>query len=182
MLAEYFLGTWYICIYIISGYWDGTGTWNPSWWKARKILFILLSQRRGCWWPGDTRILDISNHGVDLVPHNHHDVIKWKHFLHYWPFMRGIHRWPVNSPHKGQWCRALMFSLLCAWINSWVNNRGASDLRRHNAHYDFTVMVSIFVTEGNGLMTCRLHAIIYSLQPRSTLVQVMACCLTAPSH
>ena len=21
---------------------------------------------------------------------------------HYWPFVRGIHRWPVNSPHKGQ--------------------------------------------------------------------------------
>ena len=20
---------------------------------------------------------------------------------HYWPFVRGIHRWPVNSPHKG---------------------------------------------------------------------------------
>ena len=28
------------------------------------------------------------------------DVIKWKHFLRYWPFVRGIHRWPVNSPHK----------------------------------------------------------------------------------
>ena len=30
----------------------------------------------------------------------HDDVIKWKHFPCYWPFMRGIHRWPVNSPHK----------------------------------------------------------------------------------
>ena len=25
------------------------------------------------------------------------------------PFLRGIHRSPVNSPHKGQWRRALMF-------------------------------------------------------------------------
>ena len=33
----------------------------------------------------------------------HDDVIKWKHFQRYWPFVRGIHRWPVNSPHKGQW-------------------------------------------------------------------------------
>ena len=47
----------------------------------------------------------------------HDDVIEWKHFLCYWPFVRGIHRSLVNSPHKGQWRRALMFSLICAWIN-----------------------------------------------------------------
>ena len=29
---------------------------------------------------------------------------------------------PVNSPHRGQWRGALMFSLICAWINGWVNN------------------------------------------------------------
>ena len=58
----------------------------------------------------------------------------------YWTFVRGIHRWPVNSPHKGQWSRALMFSLICAWINGWVNNRDAGDLRRHRAHYDVTTM------------------------------------------
>ena len=29
------------------------------------------------------------------------DVIKWKGFPRYWPFVRGIHRWPVNSPPKG---------------------------------------------------------------------------------
>ena len=38
-------------------------------------------------------------------------------------------------PHKGQWRRALMFSLICAWIHGWVNNRGAGDLRRHRAHW-----------------------------------------------
>ena len=32
----------------------------------------------------------------------HDDVIKWKHFPRYWPFVGGIHRSPVNSPHKGQ--------------------------------------------------------------------------------
>ena len=46
----------------------------------------------------------------------HDDVIKWKHFPRYWPFVRGIHRSPVNSPHKGQWRGALMFSLICVWI------------------------------------------------------------------
>ena len=46
---------------------------------------------------------------------------------------------PVNSPHKGQWRGALMFSLICAWINDWVNNRDAGDLRRHHGHYDVNV-------------------------------------------
>ena len=72
---------------------------------------------------------------------SHDNVIKWKHFPRYWPFVRGIHRSPVNSPHKGQWRRALMFSLICVWINGWVNNREAGDLRRYCAHFDVTVML-----------------------------------------
>ena len=40
----------------------------------------------------------------------HDDVIKWKHFPRYWPFVRGIHWSPVNSSHKGQWRGAFMFS------------------------------------------------------------------------
>ena len=47
---------------------------------------------------------------------------------------------PVNSPHKGQWRGALMFSLICAWTKGWVNNGEAGDLRRYRAHYDVTVM------------------------------------------
>ena len=70
----------------------------------------------------------------------HDDVIKWKHFPRYWPFVRVIHRSPVNSPHKGQWRVALMFSLISVWINDWVNNRKADDLRRYRSHYDVTVM------------------------------------------
>ena len=61
----------------------------------------------------------------------HNDVIKWKYFPRYWPFVRGIHRPPVNSPHKCQWRGALMFSLIFAWTNSWANHRDAGDLRRH---------------------------------------------------
>ena len=70
----------------------------------------------------------------------HDDVIKWKHFPRYWPFVRGIHRSPVNSPHKGQWRGALMFSFIYARINGWVNNAEAGELRRHRAHYDAIVM------------------------------------------
>ena len=36
------------------------------------------------------------------------NVIKWKNCPRYWPYVRGIHRSPVNSPHKGQWHGALM--------------------------------------------------------------------------
>ena len=72
---------------------------------------------------------------------HHDDVIKWKYFPRNWPFVRGIHRSPVNSPHKGQWRGALMFSLIYAWINDWVNNGEAGDLRRHRAHYAVIVMV-----------------------------------------
>ena len=59
------------------------------------------------------------------------DIIKWKYFPRYWPFVRGIHWSPVNSHQKGQWRGALMFSLICAWINCWVNNRDSGNLRRH---------------------------------------------------
>ena len=72
----------------------------------------------------------------------HVDVIKWKHFPRYWSFVRGIYRSPVNSPHKGLWCGALILSLICAWINGWANNGEAGDLRRHRPHYDVTVMVT----------------------------------------
>ena len=70
----------------------------------------------------------------------HDDVIKWKHFPRYWLFVRGIHRSPVTPPHKGQWRGALMFSLICAWINDCINNGEAGDFRRYRAHYDVIVM------------------------------------------
>ena len=87
------------------------------------------------WWHGKLSAL------LNLCE-GHDDVIKWKHFPRHWPFVRGIHRSPVNSLHKGQWRGALMFSLICVWINGWVNNRGAGDLRRHIAHYEVIVMES----------------------------------------
>ena len=70
----------------------------------------------------------------------HDDVIKWKPFPRNWPLVQGIHWSPVNSPHKGKWRGALMLSLIFAWIKGWVNDREASYLRRHRAHYDVNVM------------------------------------------
>ena len=70
--------------------------------------------------------------------------MKWNQLPRHWPFVRGLQRSPVNSPHKGQWGRALMFSLLCAWKNGWVENGEVDDLRSHRAHYDVIVMKSSF--------------------------------------
>ena len=71
---------------------------------------------------------------------SHDDIIKWKHFPHYCPFVWGIHQSPVNSPQTGQWRGALMFSLICVLINGWVNSHGAGDLRCYRAHYGIIVM------------------------------------------
>ena len=73
------------------------------------------------------------------------DVIKWKHFPRYWPFVQGIRWSPLNFPHKGQWRGALMFSLFCARLNGWANNREAGDMRRYRAHDDVIVMGTGYV-------------------------------------
>ena len=91
-----------------------------------------------------------------LLHQCHDDVIKWKYFPRYLPFVcvcvcggggggggGGIHRSPVYSPHKGQWPGASMFSLICAWINAWVSNRDFCNLRRYCSHYDVTVMANM---------------------------------------
>ena len=54
---------------------------------------------------------------------------------------------PVNSPLKGQWRGALMFSLICTRINGWVNNGDAGDLRLNRSHYDVTVMINLMYVE-----------------------------------
>ena len=109
--------------------------------------------------------------GPTLILMIHDDVIKWKHFPSYWPFGRRNHWSPVNYSHKGQWGRALVFSLICAWINGWVNNRDADDLRCHRGHYDVTVTVKCYeiCRRRNGhtfffvhILTCKYHFSLYT--------------------
>ena len=90
------------------------------------------------------------------------DVIKGKRFSRNWPFVRGIHRSALNSPHKGQWRGALRFSLICTWINGWVNNREGGDLRRHRAHYDVIVMCQC-------LLKCRTRRVYHPLHSHGVL-------------
>ena len=77
-------------------------------------------------------------------PAFHDVVIKWKHFPRYWPFV-----------HKGQWHGSLMFSLICVWINDWVNNRDAGDLRRHRVSLWRHCNVNMF------LLYCTFPAIFF---------------------
>ena len=122
---------------------------KPLWFRSVYSFDILFSAQQGLYWPRCFEnflyeFVTVTSHehrGVSKN-RNHDDVIKWKHFPRCWPFVRGIHRSPVNIPRKGQWRGALMFSLICAWIKSWVNSCGADDLRRHRAHYDVTVMIN----------------------------------------
>ena len=57
----------------------------------------------------------------------------------------------LPGPHKGQWRGALMFSLIGAWINGWVNNRQVGDLRCHRAHFDFPVRQDDKIEVGPGV-------------------------------
>ena len=136
--------------------WGGSihSRWSPH--KGPSNMAFLLLTWINCWrqtieitviWEALTfmwRQLDIMFQYTPMSYLSHDDVIKWKHFPRYWPFVRGIHRSPVTSPHKGQRRGTLIFSLICVWINGWVNTREAGDLRRYRAHYDVTVMYLIW--------------------------------------
>ena len=93
-----------------------------------------------CWYAHLKNCCEINVATEIMMWQIHDDVIKWKHFPRNWPFVRWIHRWPMNSPHKGQWRGALVLSWICVWINGWINNRVAGDLRRYLAHYDVIIM------------------------------------------
>ena len=99
--------------------------WFSSFWELLCLAFA-------------PHLLTPSNHKWWCI---HDDVIKWKDFPRYWPFVRRIHRSPVNSPHKGRWRRPLMFSLICAWIDGWANSHEGGDLRRHRVHYNVILMM-----------------------------------------
>ena len=53
------------------------------------------------------------------------------------------HRWIPRTQRPATRSFDILFSLICAWIKGWVNNRKAGDLRRHRTHYDVTVMIYV---------------------------------------
>ena len=99
-----------------------------SWNLHAPVLMYLTCSQINCW------------HAIhwDSVPP------RWRHQMETFSALlvicAGDSPVPVNSPHKGQWRGALMFTLICVRINGWVNNREAGDLRRHRAHYNAITM------------------------------------------
>ena len=86
------------------------------------VVHMIVDGADGCWWfvwwtaggwvRGGPLDRDVFGHTRDawwklrreiwcIIMIHHDDVITWKSFLHYLPFVRGIHRWLVDSPHKG---------------------------------------------------------------------------------
>ena len=45
------------------------------------------------------------------------DVMIWKHFPHYWPFVRRIHRSPANQTGLVMWCFGFHFIMLNRLLN-----------------------------------------------------------------
>ena len=77
-------------------------------WEQIKNEFKRCSGYAGTKRNSNSGITFLLKHADSRKHYDHDDVIKRKHFLHYWPFVRGIHR----SLHKGQWRGALMFFYL----------------------------------------------------------------------
>ena len=141
--------------------------WKPSFTNVMPLVFPRGKQYRLIWYNILQKVIMQQlcffytpgpGHRWYLCHYINDNVIKWKHFPCCWPIVRGIHRSPVNSPHKGQWREPVMFSMIFAWINGWVNNREAGDLRSHCAHYD--VIAMIFRLAHHGLFqfcACQRH-------------------------
>ena len=107
--------------------------WWPSSWKVPEVSITSECQQanvRGCCVPCNWSIYRTA-------------LSWWRHQMETFSALlalcAGNSPVPVNSPHKGQWRGAWMFSLISACINAWVNNREAGDLRRHRGHYDAIV-------------------------------------------
>ena len=102
------------------------------------LCFILHYKYQGHWWPGNSKSQGIISHTW------------WRHQME--TFSTLIDRSPMNSPHKGQWSGALVFSFI------WVNNGESGDSRRHRAHYDVTVMSDVVLPEHSGFSTGQIKS------------------------
>ena len=105
-----------------------------SWKKWLSIKYLIDFVPSG---PIDSKLAMVQ---VIMTSWRRHEIETFSTLL---AFCEGIHRSPVDSPLKDQWCEALMFSLINAWTNDRANNRDADDLRRHRAHYDVTVKLGV---------------------------------------
>ena len=102
------------------------GTWHfqkhVSYIFANRVPYIVSILKYDVIHVIKVRTQDQPANGLAVRLRQHDDVIKWKHFPRYWPFVRGIHRSPVNSPHKGPVTRSfdVFFDLR---LNKWLSKQ-----------------------------------------------------------
>ena len=136
--SQFCMCAFFVCI---SSNVNVTLPWLASRWGSFLTVHLPVSKHRSRkWLSAHETTNNLLNKSWLSFRTQHDDVIKWKHFSRHWPFVRGIHRSPVNSPRKRQSLGALMSLLICAGIHGWVNSGEAGDLTRHCAHYDVIVM------------------------------------------
>ena len=67
--------------------------------------------------------------------YSHDDIIKCTHLPRQWPFVRGIHRSPVDSPHKGHVTGTFDVPFLLIRTDGWTNTRLTGNSRRHDSQF-----------------------------------------------
>ena len=122
-IASYMWQQWATLLHFFSTY--------SSLFKAHSMNDILQNESMHGWYAWRAAIM----------------MIKWKLFPHTGPLCGEFtsHRWiPLTKASDAElWC----FLWSAPWINGWVNNREAGYLRRHHAHYDVIVMLSIICND-----------------------------------
>ena len=96
----------------------------------------------------------------------------YKHFLHYRPFVLGIHLWPVDSLAKGQWWAVFFAVSLNKLLNKrascqWFKSPWCSYISRHKwltICVCFIILICIISLNINFLFVC----LQYGFKRRST--------------
>ena len=147
--------------------------------------FILVPYRQVIWRSVTTRfhLQVLDPHILSRRPPGEMPYPWWRHQMETFSALlvlcAGNSPVPVNSPHKGQWRGALMFYLIYAWINDWVNNREAGDLRRHRGHSDVIVMHgnlmhAVMIPLANIVLYSTVAAIFFCIEPSCKIDKIVA--------
>ena len=81
----------------------------------------------------------------------------WRHQMETFPASLAFCAGNSPVPSQSQWRGALLFSLICAWTNGWINNREAGDLSHHHVHHDVTIMLVTYQTGSEQTFTYKLR-------------------------
>ena len=76
-----------------------------------------------------------------------------EHFPRYWPFVRGIHRSPVESPHKGQWLGAFGFFFVNKQpLRRWFETSLRPSWHHCNVIYSIPLLILLLLDTASWLL------------------------------